>query len=79
MVTRCRMLLLRFCFDEVFDLNARVPFSVSQRALPRIRTVGRIINISSGVARIAVPGLAAYAMTKPDAPERKNGSGLDKS
>jgi NAD(P)-dependent dehydrogenase (short-subunit alcohol dehydrogenase family) len=42
-------------FDEVFDLNERVPFFISQRALPRIRAVCRIINISSEVTRIAVP------------------------
>jgi len=45
-------------------LNAKVPFFVSQRALPRLRNGGRIINISSGVTRIAFPEKAAYAMTK---------------
>jgi len=51
-------------YDEVFALNAKVPFFVSQRALPRLRDGGRIINISSGVTRIAFPEKAAYAMTK---------------
>jgi 3-oxoacyl-[acyl-carrier protein] reductase len=51
-------------YDEVFALNAKVPFFVSQKALPRLRDGGRIINISSGVTRIAFPEKAAYAMTK---------------
>lgn len=51
-------------YDEVFTLNAKVPFFVSQKALPRLRDGGRIINISSGVTRIAFPEKAAYAMTK---------------
>jgi len=51
-------------YDEVFALNVKVPFFVSQKALPRLRDGGRIINISSGVTRIAYPEKAAYAMTK---------------
>jgi len=51
-------------YDEVFALNAKVPFFASQKALPRLRDGGRIINISSAVTRIAFPQKAAYAMTK---------------
>ena len=51
-------------YDEVFALNVKVPFFVSQKALPRLRDGGHIINISSGVTRIAFPEKAAYAMTK---------------
>jgi 3-oxoacyl-[acyl-carrier protein] reductase len=51
-------------FDQVFTLNTKVPFFVSQKALPRLRDGGRIINISSAVTRIAFPDKAAYAMTK---------------
>lgn len=51
-------------FDEVFAVNAKVPFFMSQQALPRLRDGGRIINVSSGATRIASPKLAAYAMTK---------------
>jgi 3-oxoacyl-[acyl-carrier protein] reductase len=51
-------------FDEVFDLNAKAPFFISQKALPRLKDGGRIINISSGVTRIAFPQVTAYAMTK---------------
>jgi 3-oxoacyl-[acyl-carrier protein] reductase len=51
-------------YDEVFALNAKVPFFVSQKALPRLKEGGRIINVSSAVTRIAFPEKAAYAMTK---------------
>jgi len=51
-------------FDEVFALNVKVLFFLSQKALPRLRDGGRIINLSSGVTRIAFPEKAAYAMTK---------------
>jgi NAD(P)-dependent dehydrogenase (short-subunit alcohol dehydrogenase family) len=51
-------------FDEVFALNVKVPFFISQKALPRLREGGRIINISSAATRIAFPQKAAYAMTK---------------
>ncbi len=51
-------------FDEVFAVNVKVPFFIAQKALPRLRDGGRIINVSSAVARIAFPNLTAYAMTK---------------
>ncbi|MFJ1794540.1 SDR family oxidoreductase [Kitasatospora griseola] len=51
-------------FDEVFAVNARAPFFLTQQALPRLRDGGRIIYISSGVARIAMPEIIAYNATK---------------
>jgi 3-oxoacyl-[acyl-carrier protein] reductase len=51
-------------FDEVFAINVKAPFFIVQKALPRLRDGGRIINISSGVTRIAFPNYTAYAMTK---------------
>jgi 3-oxoacyl-[acyl-carrier protein] reductase len=51
-------------FDEVFRTNVRGPFFLTQRALSRIRDYGRIVNISSGLARNAVPLHIAYTMTK---------------
>jgi 3-oxoacyl-[acyl-carrier protein] reductase len=50
-------------FDRSFAVNVRAPFFVLQRALPRLREGGRIINISSAVTRIASPFLH-YAMGK---------------
>jgi 3-oxoacyl-[acyl-carrier protein] reductase len=51
-------------FDEVFAVNAKAPFFILQHGLPRLRDGGRIINISSAAARIAVPMTIAYSMAK---------------
>ncbi|WP_235834598.1 SDR family NAD(P)-dependent oxidoreductase [Actinomadura logoneensis] len=51
-------------FDEVFAVNVRAPFFIVQQALPRLNDGGRIVNISSGVARIAMPEILAYGATK---------------
>lgn len=51
-------------FDQLFATNVRSVFFVAQRAVPRLRDGGRIVNISSMVALAAYPGSIAYAMTK---------------
>lgn len=51
-------------FDAVFAVNVKAPFFIVQQGLDRIRDGGRIINISSGVTRIAYPETIAYSMTK---------------
>ncbi|MFG3689527.1 SDR family oxidoreductase [Micromonospora sp. NPDC047740] len=51
-------------FDRLFAVNVRAPFFLIQKALPLMGDGGRIINIGSGVTRIALPGELAYAMTK---------------
>ncbi|EIV96258.1 SDR family oxidoreductase [Frankia sp. QA3] len=51
-------------FERLFAINARAPFFITQRALGIIPTGGRIINISSGLTRLANPEQAPYAMTK---------------
>ena len=51
-------------FDEVFAVNVKAPFFLVQQALPILRNGGRIINISSGVTRIAYPHIMAYNLTK---------------
>jgi 3-oxoacyl-[acyl-carrier protein] reductase len=51
-------------FDRLFAVNVRAPFFLIQRVLPLMTAGGRIINIGSGVTRIAMPGELAYAMTK---------------
>jgi 3-oxoacyl-[acyl-carrier protein] reductase len=51
-------------FDQVVAVNLKAPFFIIQQALPRLRKGGRIINISSGTSRIAIPEEVAYAMTK---------------
>ncbi|MBV2156362.1 SDR family oxidoreductase [Kitasatospora sp. SUK 42] len=51
-------------FDEVFAVNVRAPFFIVRHGLERLRDGGRIINISSGVARLAMPEIIAYGATK---------------
>lgn len=51
-------------FDEIFAVNVKAPFFLVQKLLPLLRDEGRVINISSGVTRIAFPKIMAYNMTK---------------
>ncbi|CAM5539979.1 SDR family oxidoreductase [Streptomyces griseomycini] len=52
-------------YDAVFAVNVKAPFFIVKHGMTRLRDGGRIINISSGLARTAVmPGNMAYAMTK---------------
>ncbi|AIQ15160.1 SDR family oxidoreductase [Paenibacillus durus] len=51
-------------FNELFAVNVKAPFFLVQQALPLLRSGGRIINISSGVTRIAYPHIMAYNLTK---------------
>ncbi|GAA4967818.1 NAD(P)-dependent dehydrogenase (short-subunit alcohol dehydrogenase family) [Nonomuraea thailandensis] len=51
-------------FDQIFAVNVRAPFFVVQEGLRRLRDGGRIINISAGTARLALPDLIAYGPTK---------------
>jgi len=51
-------------FDRLYAVNVRAPYFVIQRGLGRLRDHGRIVNISSGVTRIALPATLAYSMTK---------------
>jgi len=51
-------------FDEVFAVNVRAPFFIVREGLARLRDGGRIINISSGAARLAMPEIIAYSSTK---------------
>ncbi|MFE6744912.1 SDR family NAD(P)-dependent oxidoreductase [Kitasatospora purpeofusca] len=51
-------------YDRVFAVNARAPFFVVRHGLDRLRDGGRIVNVSSGVTRVAFPEAIAYAMTK---------------
>ena len=51
-------------FDEAFTVDVKAPFLITKAALGRLRSGGRIINISSGTARVVNPGVIAYAMAK---------------
>ncbi|MBZ9986369.1 SDR family oxidoreductase [Mesorhizobium sp. BH1-1-5] len=51
-------------FDTLMNTHLKGVFFLTQALLPLINDGGRIINISSGLARFAAPGSSAYAMMK---------------
>jgi NAD(P)-dependent dehydrogenase (short-subunit alcohol dehydrogenase family) len=51
-------------FDELVNIHLKGAFFLTQTLLPLIADGGRILNISSGLARFALPGYAAYAAMK---------------
>ncbi|MFE2554749.1 SDR family oxidoreductase [Streptomyces sp. NPDC059352] len=51
-------------YDRVFAVNAKAPFFIIKQGLGRLRDGGRIVNISSGVTKVAFPGMTSYAASK---------------
>lgn len=51
-------------FDELVNIHFKGTFFLTQTLLPLIADGGRILNVSSGLARFALPGYAAYAAMK---------------
>jgi NAD(P)-dependent dehydrogenase (short-subunit alcohol dehydrogenase family) len=51
-------------FDTLVNIHLKGPFFLTQVLLPLLADGGRIINISTGLTRFAVPGYAAYAAMK---------------
>lgn len=51
-------------FDEALNIHYKGVFFLTQKALPFLNDGGRIINISSGLARFSVPGSSTYASMK---------------
>jgi NAD(P)-dependent dehydrogenase (short-subunit alcohol dehydrogenase family) len=51
-------------FDELVKVHLKGPFFLTQKLLPLIKDGGRIVNISTGLARFTLPGFAAYASMK---------------
>jgi NAD(P)-dependent dehydrogenase (short-subunit alcohol dehydrogenase family) len=51
-------------FDELVNVHLKATFFLTQRLLPIIEDGGRILNVSSGLARFSLPGYAAYASMK---------------
>jgi len=50
--------------DEIYGVHFKAPFLLSQKLLPLIANGGRILNVSSGLARMTLPGSAAYGAMK---------------
>jgi len=51
-------------FDMLFNIHLKGTFFLTQELLQLINDGGRIVNISSGLTRFALPGYAAYAAMK---------------
>ena len=51
-------------FDTLVNIHLKGVFFLTQKALPLINDGGRIINLSSGLARFSMPGYGAYASMK---------------
>ena len=51
-------------FDRLMNIHLKGVFFLTQALLPLLADGGRIINLSSGLARFSLPGYAAYAVMK---------------
>jgi NAD(P)-dependent dehydrogenase (short-subunit alcohol dehydrogenase family) len=51
-------------FDELLNVHFKGVFFLTQKLLPLLADGGRIINISTGLTRFTMPGMATYAAMK---------------
>lgn len=51
-------------FDQLVNVNFKGVFFLTQKLIPLIADGGQVINISSGLARFAFPGVAVYGALK---------------
>jgi NAD(P)-dependent dehydrogenase (short-subunit alcohol dehydrogenase family) len=51
-------------FDYLMNIHVKGVFFLTQKLLPLIKDGGRIVNLSTGLSRIILPGSAAYASMK---------------
>ncbi|MBW1294090.1 SDR family oxidoreductase [Aquimarina litoralis] len=51
-------------FDNLMNIQLKGPFFITQKALSMLNNNGRVINISTGLARFSLPGYGAYASMK---------------
>ena len=51
-------------FDELANTHLKGVFFLTQKLLPLLADGGRIVNVSSGLTRFALPGYSAYAAMK---------------
>jgi NAD(P)-dependent dehydrogenase (short-subunit alcohol dehydrogenase family) len=50
--------------DRIYNVHFKGVFFLTQKLLPLLGDGGRIVNISSGLARFTIPGTSAYASMK---------------
>lgn len=51
-------------FDQLLGIQLKGPFFLTQHLLPLLADGGRILNLSTGLARFSLPGYGAYAAMK---------------
>jgi NAD(P)-dependent dehydrogenase (short-subunit alcohol dehydrogenase family) len=51
-------------FDALYNVHLKGVFFLTQKMLPLINDGGRIVNLSSGLTRIIMPGSASYGSMK---------------
>lgn len=51
-------------FDDLVNVHLKGVFFLTQKLLPLLADGGRIVNVSSGLTRFALPGYSAYASMK---------------
>lgn len=51
-------------FDRLLNMHFKGVYFLTQRLLPVIEDGGRIVNLSTGLARFTMPGYSAYAAMK---------------
>jgi NAD(P)-dependent dehydrogenase (short-subunit alcohol dehydrogenase family) len=51
-------------FDQIVNVHFKGVYFLTQKLVRLIRDGGRIVNISSGLARFSQPGLSAYGAAK---------------
>lgn len=51
-------------FDALFDTHVKGVFFLTQALLPILADGGRIVNFSTGLTRVSVPGFSAYSAAK---------------
>jgi NAD(P)-dependent dehydrogenase (short-subunit alcohol dehydrogenase family) len=51
-------------FDSLMNIHLKGVFFLTQKLLPLIADGGRIVNVSTGLARFTLPGFSAYASMK---------------
>ena len=50
--------------DALYEVHLKAPFLFTQALLPVLADGGRIVNVSTGLARFSLPGYSAYAAMK---------------
>jgi len=51
-------------FDGIFNVHVKGVYFLTQKLLPLMNDGGRIVNVSSGLARVSMPGSSAYGAAK---------------